>query len=96
MAKLLNIGFEYQGSIHYSLIRVKEKEDWTEYQITIMDGNLEKLLYGNHIIREVNGHLIIDSPTDNEQSKLKYMIAQALSDYLKEQPDVSPDRYLAR
>lgn len=94
MAKLLNIGFEYKGCIHYSLIRVKEKENCTEYQVTVMDGNLEKLLYGNHIIKEVNGQLEIDLPDDNEKRELKTTIAQSLNTYLQEHPNLSSDQYV--
>lgn len=94
MAKLLNIGFEYKGCIHYSLIRVKEKENCIEYQVTVMDGNLEKLLYGNHIIKEVNGQLEIDLPDDNEQRELKTTIAQSLNAYLQEHSKLSSDKYV--
>lgn len=94
MAKLLNIGFEYKGCIHYSLIRVKEKENCIEYQVTIMDGNLEKLLYGNHIIKEVNGQLEIDLPDDNEQRELKSTIAQSLNAYLQVHSNLSSDQYV--
>ena len=94
MAKLLNIGFEYKGCIHYSLIRVKEKEDWVEYQVTVMDGNLEKLLYGSHIIKEVNGQLEMDLPDDNEKRELKTTIAQSLNTYLQEHSNLSSDQYV--
>jgi len=94
MAKLLNLGFEYKGCIYYSLIRVKEKENCTEYQVTVMDGNLEKLLYGNHIIKEVNGQLEMDLPDDNEQRELKTIIAQSLNVYLQEHSNFSTDQYV--
>lgn len=94
MAKLLNIGFEYKGCIYYSLIRVKEKENWVEYQITVMDGNLEKLLYGNHIIKEVNGQLEMDLPDDHEQRELKATIAQSLNTYLREHLNLPSDQYV--
>jgi hypothetical protein len=94
MAKLLNIGFEYNGSMHYSLIRVKEKENCTEYQVTVMEGSLERLLYGNHIIKEVNGRIVADDYIENEQTKLKQKIVQALSVYLKENTNSSPDKFV--
>ena len=94
MAKLLNIGFEYNGSIYYSLIRVKEKESHTEYQVTVMEGALERLLYGNHIIKEVDGRIIADEMIENEQDKLKQKIVQALSIYLKENSSSSPDKFV--
>ena len=63
---------------------VKEKENATEYHITVMNGDLEKLLYGNHIITEVDGQVQIDSPIENnEQLYLKFQIEEALSRHLR-------------
>ena len=84
MGTIMSIGFEFKGKEYYTLIRVKEKSDKTEYHITVMNGELEKLLYGNHIINEVNGHLQIDSGLEvNEQGKLKRQIIDALIKHLQ-------------
>jgi hypothetical protein len=81
--KLLSIEFEYLNRFHYALIRVRDNE-YREYHITVMDSALEQLLYGNHVIQEVNGRLQVDLPSQrNEQGKLKLAIATALRDYLK-------------
>ena len=83
MMKLLSIEFEYKGSFYYALIRVKDKT-YREYHITVMNGPLEQLLFGSHIILEVNGRLQVDLPAEhNEQGKLKLAIASALREYLK-------------
>ena len=81
--RLLSIEFKYKDSCYYALIRVKEKT-YREYHITVMNGALEQLLYGSHIIIEVNGRLQVDLPAENnEQGKLKLAIANALREYLK-------------
>ena len=83
MGTILSLGFEFKGKEYYSLIRVKPRNDKTEYHITVMNGELERLLYGNHVIREVNGELDIESfPPRNEQCKLKRQIAEALDRHL--------------
>ena len=83
MYKLLTIGFDFLEDFYYSFIRVNEQEGHTEYQITVMNGKLEKLLHGNHIINEINGYLHIDFHGDKEHEKFLLRIAEALSDFLK-------------
>jgi hypothetical protein len=83
MIRLLSLEFEYKNSFYYALIRVIENT-YREYHVTVMDGSLEQLLYGSHIIIEVNGRLQVDLPAEhNEQGKLKLAIAKSLRDYLK-------------
>lgn len=86
--EFLSISFQFEGAEHGSLIRKKRKADHNEYYITVMNGILEKLLFGNHILKEINGVLQIDQiiPTD-KQSQLKLAIADALNKHL-----ASPDR----
>ncbi|MEO5995424.1 MAG: hypothetical protein ABIN89_01915 [Chitinophagaceae bacterium] len=86
MANILSIGFEYNGTPFSFLARVKERGNFTEYHITVMNGALEKLLYGDHIIFAVNGQIEINIPVElNEQHQLKIEVAKALNLYLKEQ-----------
>ena len=86
MANILSIGFEYNGTPCSFLARIKEKGYYTEYHITVMNGALEKLLYGDHIIFAVDGHIEINTPAElNEQHQLKIEVAKALNQYLKEQ-----------
>ena len=83
ISKLLSLEFEYGNRFHYAVIRIKDTE-YREYHITVMDGLLDQLLYGSHVILEVNGRLQVDLPSQrNEQGKLKLAIATALHDYLK-------------
>jgi hypothetical protein len=83
MGTIMSLGFEFKGREYYSLIRVKERNEKTEYHVTVMNGELERLLYGNHIINEINGQLEIESiPENSEQCKLKKQIARALNRHL--------------
>ena len=83
MATIMSIAFEFKGKEYYSLIRVKERNEKTEYHITIMNGELERLLYGNHIICPVNGSINLEELNENtEQCRLKKEIAVALDRHL--------------
>lgn len=86
-SEFLSVSFQFEGTEHSSLIRKKRKTNHTEYSITVMNGELEKMLYGNHILKEKEGVLQIDDivPSD-KQSQLKLAIAKALKTHL-----ASPD-----
>ena len=84
MGTIMSLGFEFKGKEYYSLIRVKEKNNKTEYHITVMNGDLERLLYGNHVVKELNGELEIENAAENnEQAILKKQIVEALSKHLQ-------------
>lgn len=81
--EFLSVSFEFEGCNYYSLIRRKRKQGDNEYVITIMNGKLEKLLYGNHIIKEVNGQLVSEQePPNPKQAQLKKAILDALRNFL--------------
>ncbi len=82
MVNLLTVGFEFKDTFYYSLVRVKEKAAGTDYEITVMNGNLEKLLYGNHVIKERNGRLHVEIADSTEQEILKATIGEALGKFL--------------
>ena len=83
MHKLLTIGFDFLEDFYYSLIKVNEKDDHTEYQVTVMNGKLEKMFYAGHIFNQINGYLQVDLQGDKEHEKFILRIAEALSDFLK-------------
>lgn len=85
-SEFLSVQFEYNGENFYSLVRRKKKINCIEYHITVMNGELEKLLYGNHIIKQVNGILQAEclSP-DKKIVELKQRITNALQKYLSSQ-----------
>jgi hypothetical protein len=55
-----------------------------EFLITVLDWNLERLLYGSHVIREADGVLTVNAlPENREQTELKLTIAARLAEQLK-------------
>jgi hypothetical protein len=57
-------------------------ESFNEYQVTVMNGKLESILYGDHVIKEENGFLLLEDITEDQQGKLKLTIAEALGKFL--------------
>lgn len=85
--EFLSLEFEFEGAKYFSLIRKKKILNGFEYGITIMNGKLEKLLFGNHIIKQVNGTLHSDcQSTDKKLVELKQCITKALQKYLASLP----------
>jgi hypothetical protein len=81
--EFLSVEFEFEGAKYSSLIRKKKKINCIEYHITVMNGKLEKLLYGNHVVKEVNGKLQEDCVSgDKKLVQLKQAITSALNNYL--------------
>lgn len=84
--EFLSVEFEFEGGKYSTLIRKKKKMSGIEYHVTIMNGKLEKLLYGNHIIKQVNGKLSDDCVSaDKKLVQLKQVITRALQNYLSSQ-----------
>ncbi len=83
--KKIDIEFEYKGHQYDAAIRIKNKaEGKKEYRITVLDWELERLLYGNQIIQEADGALQANVLLEKkEQTELKLIIAGRLSSYLK-------------
>ena len=70
--------------MYYALIRTKEDGDIRLHSITIMNGDLERLLYGNHIIVEKEGCFQSALPVMNKQiGDLKQSIINALCRYFR-------------
>lgn len=82
MNRFLVLGFEYNNNTEYCLVRYKKKSESNEYAITIMNGELEKLLFGHHIITEKDGFLLVEMSGNEQPYKLKEEITNALGDLL--------------
>jgi hypothetical protein len=88
--EFLSVEFVFDGATYHSLIRKKKKINCIEYHITVMNGKLEKLLYGNHVIKQVNGILVSDCASDDKKLvQLKQIITRALQEH------ISPENNLA-
>ncbi|MBB1286380.1 hypothetical protein HRH25_18495 [Flavisolibacter sp. BT320] len=82
MNRFLILAFEYSNAIHYCLIRYKAQTKHNEYAITIMNGELEKVLFGQHVIFERDGFLFLETAGNEVQRILKEKIAVKLSAFL--------------
>jgi hypothetical protein len=78
MEQIISIEFEYRHKIYYALARIREKNDITEYHITIMNGELEQKLYGNHIFIEEGGCVVIDPLPEKKVGELRLTVGMAL------------------
>jgi hypothetical protein len=78
MDTITSVEFVYKSDIYYALIRTKNRGDKKHHFITIMNGNLERLLYGNHIVIEEDGVLQSERPVNDEEiARLKQCVMEA-------------------
>ena len=77
MTQTISIEFEYRQKTYFALVRIKEKQP-TEYHVTIMNGALEKRLYGHHIFIEEEGTFLIGPLPARETGQLRLAIGMAL------------------
>jgi len=90
MNNMICIPFELEGKEYYSIVRFVKMKECTEVKVTIMNGYLERALYGNNILQLKNGYLIADLPSDeSECAKIKRGIINALDKYLAEQHEAA-------
>jgi hypothetical protein len=70
--------------MYYALIRTREDGEKRLHSITIMNGDLEQLLYGNHIIMEKDGCFQSALPIVNKEiGELKQTIINAFCRYVQ-------------
>ena len=91
-SEFLSVPFEFEGASYHALVRKKKRISYTEYQITVMNGKLEKLLFGNHIVKQINGCLHAEcSSSDKKLVELKQCITRALQQVIDSQhPEPAP------
>ena len=83
MEKMISLEFKYRSRMYYALIRTKEDGEMRLHSVTVMNGDLERLLYGNHIIVEKEGCFQSALPIlDKQIGELKQSIINALCSYL--------------
>jgi hypothetical protein len=82
--KKIDIEFDFKGCHYLAVIRVVQVTAGRDFHVTVLNWELERLLYGNHIIKEVEGFLEANILLENkEQTELKLNIAARLSSNLK-------------
>ena len=81
---MLSLEFTYRSKTYHALIRTKMDEQRLAYYVTIMNGELERLLYGNHVLVNENGKLRSEPEIlDQHIAELKQCIAEALCERLQ-------------
>lgn len=83
---MISLEFEYRTKTYYALIRNKWVDHQKHYYVTIMNGELESLLFGNHIISasELNNHPFTqDNSINPELRELRKCIKDSLHRFLK-------------
>lgn len=83
--KIATLTFEYNGTNYAALVNEKPLESGKEYRVTVMNGELEKLLYGDHVITEKNGTLKCVDDCPQEKKQLLHEIRKVLTNYLLQQ-----------
>lgn len=84
---MISIPFLFENRSYYTLIRTCRKGDRMELRVTIMNGELEKILYGHHVFECRNGYLVADCPEEPTQlAALKLALLQAIDEYLQVHP----------
>jgi hypothetical protein len=84
MNKLLSIEFTHGLNTYYALVRVKQVEDWKEYFITILDGQLEQFIGREIYLMEKDGRLMNVYDQTNESGKILTAISEAITRRLNE------------
>ena len=79
---MITLSFNYNGNKYSALILEKFLEDRKEYRVTIMNGDLEKLLFGNNILIERAGKILCPNPPRPENETLVKQIIQSLMNWL--------------
>lgn len=80
MDTILSLEFFYRSKTYYGLVRIKINEGVKCHHVTVMNGDLERLLYGYHIITEDEEGFLrpaVEAP-DEEIQKLQDCIIQSL------------------
>jgi hypothetical protein len=83
MSKIISFSFVFQLNEYYVLAHIREQENETIYSVTVMNEELEKLLYGNgnFVITEKAGVLLVNESSGNHQLRqLKTVITRNLSE----------------
>jgi hypothetical protein len=84
MDKMISLEFTYRSKTYFALVRTKINEKKISYVVTVMNGDLERLLYGHHKIVDENGVLLSDRDiSDGRVMELKECITRALCDHLE-------------
>jgi hypothetical protein len=78
---MFTISFDYNGNEYSALVNEKDPGN-RRFRITVMNGDLEKLLHGNNVIVADYLESLENEPPCDEKGKLISQIRKALLKYL--------------
>lgn len=84
MSKLISLPIRYHDREYQSLIRFTKKEDYTQLRVTIMNGELERMLYGRNVFEVRNGCLVCAIHQNGKTTELDKEVRDVLIKYLAE------------
>jgi len=85
LSNILLVEFVYRSKTYFALIRTKKIKFKKRHYITILNGELEQLFYGHHII--IDKECVLVSPAEILNAgilELNQSVAKALGQILKE------------
>lgn len=84
MEKMITLSIDFNGHEYCILAIVRDKEECVDFSVTVMNGELEKLLYGSHHFTWRSGAISMSTRPDETFSTimLKFQVAKALEEYM--------------
>ena len=85
--KMVAVPFLYKEQEYFSLVRVKPRWECIKLEVTIMNGDLERVFYGHHVFTSDGKDVKCDcQPVDSNVRELHSCILSALDYYFKSYP----------
>jgi hypothetical protein len=85
MNTILSIPVQHNGSEYYALVRCIPANNCVQVRVTIMNGDVEKLLCGNNTFQYRNGFIVSDvNKGTKEMIELRRHIKEALQKHILE------------
>ncbi|QEC40175.1 hypothetical protein [Pseudobacter ginsenosidimutans] len=82
MTDMLVFGFHYKQRFYKAIANIWKKSTNGLYRITVMNGDLEKLLFGNNILSLKDGRFLMEeSIGDLEVRQLQQALVLGLNDH---------------
>lgn len=83
MSSIVSLSIDYNGKDYSILALIREHNDSIEFSVTIMNGELEKLLYGSHTFTWRKGTIVMSYRSEEPLQTLilKQQIAKVLEEY---------------
>jgi arginine deiminase len=91
MDDIFTVEFQYNNKSYSALVRIKNLDSHTRFCITVMNGDIERKLYGNNFLTIKDGQLvsISDKEMSPEVALLQSAIAGSLEKYLKSHTELA-------